>query len=72
MNKQRIAAIVGLVLIILSVLCVVLVGVLPQAKDLLMAISTVTFLSAATILGILVYRRKAAEEAGNEDSADDQ
>lgn len=77
MNKQRILAIIGLVLIIVSVLCVICVGFLPQAKELLMNISTVTFLAAATILGLLVYRRKAEEEAGqpeddaNEDAQDE-
>jgi len=72
MNKQRIAAIVGLVLILTSVFCVIFVGVLPQAKDLLMNISTVTFLAAATILGLLVYKRKQAAEQEEKDGSGDQ
>lgn len=67
MNKKRLMATIGLVLIIVSVLCVIFVGFLPQAKDLLMTISTITFLAAATILGVLVYRRKAEEAQANED-----
>lgn len=69
MKKQRIAACIGLVFIIVSVLCVISVGFIPHFRDLLMAVSTVTFLIAVTILGILVHQRKAqAEEKQQDDS----
>jgi len=61
-NHQRIWATIGLVLIIVSVLCIVVTGVFPAISQLLMTISTVTFLAAASILGLIVLRRKAAEE----------
>lgn len=61
-NSQRIWAVAGLVLIVVSVLCIVITGVFPALRELLMTISTVTFLAAASILGFIVMRRKAAEE----------
>ena len=69
MNTKRIAATIGLVLIVVSVLCVVCVGILPQLRELLMTTSTVTFIGAAAILGILVYRRQNEENDGG--NADD-
>lgn len=66
MNTKRIAAIVGLVLIIASVLCVICVGVLPDYRELLMTVSTITFVGAAAVLGVLVYRRKAEEAQGDD------
>ena len=71
MNKQRITAVIGLVLIILSVLCVISVGFLPQLKDLLMTISTVTFLAAATILGVLSWKLKAQQEEQSDDTKEE-
>lgn len=70
MNTKRIAATLGLVLIVVSVLCIVCVGILPQIRDLLMTVSTITFIGAAAILGVLVYRRKAEEEASSGDDGE--
>ena len=70
-NSQRIWAIIGLVLIVVSVVCIVLTGVFPAARELLMTISTITFLAAASILGLIVMRRKAAQEQPGEGGQDE-
>ena len=44
-------------------------GFIPHFRDLLMAVSTVTFLIAVTILGILVHQRKAQAEEKQQDES---
>ena len=68
-NNQRLWAVIGLILIIVSVLCIIVTGVFPAIRQLLMTISTVTFLAAASILGLIVMRRKAAQEQSGDDNA---
>lgn len=68
-NNQRHWAVIGLILIIVSVLCIIVTGVFPAIRQLLMTISTVTFLAAASILGLIVMRRKAAQEQSGDDNA---
>lgn len=70
MNKKRIAAIIGLILIFVSIISIMLFSFIPQAKDLLVTINTVTFLSAAVIAALLL-RRKEEEEAQAEKPADE-
>lgn len=72
MELRRIAAIAGLVLIVISVLCVISVGFLPAYQELLMTTSTITFIGAAAVLGVLVYRRKAEEEAAGDEAGEPQ
>lgn len=69
MNGKRIAAIVGLVAICGSVLCMVLGGAMPAYGDALLTLSGVCFLIAASVLGMLVLRRKQ-EQAAEEEASD--
>lgn len=66
MNPQRIAASVALVMIVISVTCFPLTGAFPALHELLSAISTITFLLAASILGYIIYHRKQEEAAQEE------
>ena len=68
MNGKRIAAIVGLIAICGSVLCMVLGGAMPAYGDALLTLSGVCFLIAASVLGMLVLRRKQEQAAEAEAS----
>ena len=71
MNGKRIAAIVGLIAIFASVLCMVLGGAMPAYGQALLTLSGVCFLIAASVLGMLVLRRRQ-EQAAQEDSEEQQ
>lgn len=72
MNGKRIAAIVGLIAICGSVLCMVLGGVMPAYGDALLTLSGVCFLIAASVLGMLVLRRRQEQEAAAPEEAGDE
>lgn len=58
MNAKRIAAIIGLAAIFISILCIVVSGALPAYHELLLTLSGMCFLIAAATLGVLVLRKK--------------
>lgn len=67
MNGKRIAAVIGLAAIMGSVLCMVLGGAMPEKSEALMSMSGTCFLVGLIIFGVLVLRRKLAQEgAGTE------
>jgi len=64
---QRIMAVIGLVLILASIL-LMLVGLFAgAAKALLLNISLFCFLGAVTVLLIISYKRKAAENESKDE-----
>lgn len=63
MNAKRIAAIIGLAAILISILCIVVSGALPAYHELLLTLSGMCFLIAAATLGILVLRKKEEQQA---------
>ena len=67
MKSQRIWAVIGLILIIGSIVCMLAGMFIPAAKDLLMQLSFVGFLGAAGVLLALGLIRKKAEENKNEE-----
>ena len=61
MKKQRVLAVIGLVLIFASIL-LMLVGMFAgAAQKLLLSLSLYTFLGAVTVLLYLSFKRKQAE-----------
>lgn len=71
MNGKRIAAMIGLIAIFSSVLCIVLGGAMPAYGEALMTLSGVCFLLAASVLGMLVLRRRQEQAAAQEEAGDD-
>ena len=69
MNKQRILAVIGLILILASILLMLIGLFTGAAKVLLLQISLYCFLGAVTVLLYLSYKRKQAE---SENSADEE
>ena len=69
MNKQRILAVIGLILIFASILLMLIGLFTGAAKALLLQISLYCFLGAVTVLLYLSYKRKQAE---SENSADEE
>ena len=69
MNKQRILAVIGLILIFASILLMLIGLFTGAAKALLLQISLYCFLGAVTVLLYLSYKRKQAE---TENSADEE
>ena len=69
MNKQRILAVIGLILIFASILLMLIGLFTGAAKALLLQISLYCFLGAVTTLLYLSYKRKQAE---SENSADEE
>ena len=67
MKYQRIWAVVGLVLIVASIVCMMAGMFIPSAKELLLNISFVGFLGAAGILLALGAIRRKAQEQENEE-----
>ncbi len=67
MKSQRIWAVIGLILIIGSIVCMLAGMFIPAAKDLLMQLSFVGFLGAAGVLLALGLIRKKAEENKDEE-----
>ena len=62
MKNHRIWAILGLVLIIGSIVCMMVGMFVPTVKDLLMQVSFLGFLGAAGVLAALSIIRKRAQE----------
>ena len=62
MKSHRIWAMLGLVLIVGSIVCMMIGMFVPAAKDLLMQISFVGFIGAAGVLAALSIIRKKAQE----------
>ncbi len=64
MNRpHRIVALLGVALIAVSIVCMLLAGFLPQARDVLFNITLMTFVAALAILVFLsVIRKRKAEE----------
>ena len=69
MNKQRILAVIGLILIFASILLMLIGLFTGAAKALLLQISLYCFLGAVTVLLYLSYKRKQGE---TENSADEE
>ena len=67
MKNQRIWAVIGLVLIVASIVCMVAGMFVPAAKDILMQISFIGFVGAAGVLLALSVIRKKQQEAENKD-----
>ena len=67
MKSQRIWAVVGLVLIVASIVCMMASMFAPAAKDLLLNISFSGFIGAAGVLLALSAIRKKQQEADNKD-----
>ena len=67
MKSQRIWAVIGLILIIGSIVCMLAGMFIPAAKDLLMQLSFVGFLGAAGVLLALGLIRKKADENKDEE-----
>ena len=67
MNKQRILAVIGLILIFASILLMLIGLFTGAAKALLLQISLYCFLGAVTVLLYLSYKRKQAEAENSED-----
>ena len=67
MNKQRILAVIGLILIFVSILLMLIGLFTGAAKALLLQISLYCFLGAVTVLLYLSYKRKQAEAENSED-----
>lgn len=67
MKSQRIWAILGLILIVGSIVCMMVGMFSAAAKDLLMKISFVGFLGAAGVLLALSIVRKKAQENENKE-----
>lgn len=61
MNKKRIAAIIGLIGMAVSILCIVVSGAVPALKDLLWTVALVAFLIGASISLIFTIRKKEEE-----------
>lgn len=72
MNGKRIAAIIGLIAICGSVLCMVVGGALPAYGDALLTLSGVCFLIAASVLGVLVLRRRQEQQAAAPEESGDE
>lgn len=68
MNKKRIAAIIGLIGMAVSILCIVVSGIVPALKDLLWTVALITFLVAASIS--LVFTLRKQEEAAENTPAE--
>ena len=68
MKNQRIWAVVGLVLIGASIVCMMAGMFAPAAKDLLFNISFIGFIGAAgVLLALSALRKKQQEQAGSDD-----
>ena len=67
MKSQRIWAVVGLVLIFASIICMLGSMFIPSAKDLLLNISFGGFIGAAGVLLALSAIRKKQQEKNNQD-----
>ena len=67
MNGKRIAAIIGLIGMAVSIVCIAVSGAMPELKDLLWMIGLVSFLVAASISIVFVLRKKE-EQAPAEDA----
>lgn len=63
MNMKRVAAIIGLIGMAISILCIVISGMFPALKDLLWTTSLIAFLIAASISLFFYFRKKEEEEA---------
>ncbi len=70
MKKQRIGAVIGLVLMALSVVMMLAGMFAGNAKALLLNVSLVCFLLAVTVLFILNYQRRQPEEKAEEDQGE--
>ena len=70
MNTRRIAAIVGLILMGVTVLGIVLSALLPAYHELTLTVSGIAFLLSVTVLGIL--KRGSSKEDGGEDEEEPQ
>lgn len=67
MNAKRIAAIIGLAAIFISIVCIVVSGFLPAWHELLLTLSGLCFLIAAATLGMLVLRKKQEQEQAQDE-----
>ena len=67
MKNQRIWAVIGLVLIFASIICMMGSMFVPAAKDVLFNISFVGFVGAAGVLLALTFIRKKQQEASAKD-----
>ena len=67
MKNQRIWAVVGLVLIFASIICMLASMFVPAAKDVLLNVSFVGFVGAAGVLLALSIIRKKQQEASSKD-----
>lgn len=72
MNRtHRIAALLGVALIAASIVCMLLAGFLPQARDVLFNVTLITFIAALAILVfLLVIRKRKAEEQKEQGTGD--
>ena len=70
MNAKRIAAIIGLAAIFLSIVCIVVSGFVPALHELLLTLSGMCFLIAAATLGLLVLHKKEEQAAQNDEQAE--
>ena len=67
MKNQRIWAVIGLVLIFASIICMMGSMFVPAVKDVLLNISFVGFVGAAGVLLALTFIRKKQQEASAKD-----
>ena len=67
MKNQRIWAVIGLVLIFVSIICMMGSMFVRAAKDVLLNISFVGFVGAAGVLLALTFIRKKQQEASAKD-----
>lgn len=70
MNKKRIAAIIGLVAIFISIVCIAVSGFFPAIHELLLTLSGMCFLLAAATLGLLILRKKEEQAAQSDEQAE--
>ena len=68
MKSQRIWAVIGLVLIFVSIVCMMGSMFVPTAKDILLNISFIGFIGAAgVLLALSMLRKKQAEQNSPEE-----
>lgn len=68
MKSHRIAAVIGLILISVSIICIVLCGVMPALTPVLSTAAMICLLAALAIMLALNYIRKKAREQESGDS----
>ena len=67
MKNQRIWAVIGLILIFASIICMMGSMFIPAMKDVLLNVSFVGFVGAAGVLLALTILRKKQQDADNKD-----